>query len=114
MPGWNEVLNEIAANGNNADIVRQNHVAAYGNYVGRNVVCFYSGWLQKQNPANQFLVQISDDDKHSFMNALHGLDCSKGLDLILHLPGGDLAATESLLHSSDQNSGTIFERSSRR
>ena len=31
------------------------------------------------------------------MNAVYGLDRSKGLDLILHTPGGDLAATESIV-----------------
>lgn len=31
------------------------------------------------------------------MNALKGLDQSKGLDLILHTPGGDLAATKSIV-----------------
>ena len=31
------------------------------------------------------------------MSAVHGLDVSKGLDLILHTPGGDIAATESLV-----------------
>lgn len=31
------------------------------------------------------------------MLAIHKLDKSKGLDLILHTPGGDVAATESLV-----------------
>ncbi len=31
------------------------------------------------------------------MNALYGLDKSKGLDLILHTPGGDFAATQSIV-----------------
>lgn len=35
---------------------------------------------------------------NAFMNAVHGLDKSNGLDLILHTPGGDLAATESLIN----------------
>lgn len=35
---------------------------------------------------------------NAFMNAVHGLDKTKGLDLILHTPGGDLAATESLIN----------------
>jgi membrane-bound ClpP family serine protease len=42
-------------------------------------------------------VAISDDDKNGFMNAVHGLDRSRGLDLILHTPGGDFAATESIV-----------------
>lgn len=31
------------------------------------------------------------------MNALYGIDKTKGLDLILHTPGGDLAATQSIV-----------------
>lgn len=32
------------------------------------------------------------------MTCIHNLDRSKGLDLVLHTPGGDIAATESLVH----------------
>ena len=32
------------------------------------------------------------------MNAIHGLDHSKGLDLILHTPGGNVAATECIVN----------------
>ena len=31
------------------------------------------------------------------MSVIHGLDKSKGLDLFLHTPGGDVGATESLI-----------------
>jgi hypothetical protein len=40
---------------------------------------------------------INDEDKHGFMAAFAGLDFEKGLDLILHTPGGDVAATESII-----------------
>ena len=36
-------------------------------------------------------------DKNGFMSVIHGLDKSKGLDLFLHTPGGDVGATESLI-----------------
>lgn len=35
---------------------------------------------------------------NAFMNAVYQLDKDKGLDLILHTPGGDLAATESIVN----------------
>lgn len=37
---------------------------------------------------------INDDDKNSFMATIHGLDRSIGLVLILHTPGGDIAAVD--------------------
>lgn len=104
MPNWSEVLEEItslAKNGNKQalDVVRRRHVAALHAHTGRNVIAYYSGWLQKGNHAD---VAINDKDKNAFMVTVHKLDRVKGLDLILHTPGGDLAATESIvdyLHS---------------
>src|SRR5262249_3211711 len=42
-------------------------------------------------------TEINDEDKNGFMMAVHKLDRTKGLDLILHTPGGDIAATESIV-----------------
>ncbi len=50
-------------------------------------------------------MSINDDDKNGFMSVVHGLDASKGLDLILHTPGGDIAATESLVDYLRQKFG---------
>jgi len=41
--------------------------------------------------------ELDDADKNGFMAAIHQLDRSLGLDLILHTPGGEAAATESLV-----------------
>lgn len=35
---------------------------------------------------------------NGFMNCLHGLDCSNGLDLVLHTPGGSPAAAEAIVN----------------
>jgi len=61
---------------------------------GRNVIAYYSGWLS--NPT-AFGIDVNDEDKAAFMMAIHGLDKAKGLDLILHTPGGGIAAAESLV-----------------
>ena len=42
-------------------------------------------------------TEINDDDKNGFMMAIHGMECDLGLDLILHTPGGGIAATESII-----------------
>lgn len=61
---------------------------------GRNTILYFSSFLQKQ-PSND--VSINDLDMNAFMENIHGLDKSKGLDLILHTPGGDLSATEQII-----------------
>jgi Serine dehydrogenase proteinase len=68
-------------------------------YTDRNTIIYYSGWLEKQNLINQGVTgfDINDSDKTGFMSTIHGLDRSKGLDLFLHTPGGDIAATESIV-----------------
>ncbi|CAG9194563.1 Serine protease [Paraburkholderia tropica] len=101
MPNWSEVLDEIQQAENNHvpnshDTVRHKYLALLAAKTGRNIVAYYSGWL---NPAvgNSPGLSINDDDKSGFMTAIHGMDRSKGLDLILHTPGGDIAAAESIV-----------------
>ncbi len=100
MPNWSEVLEEIQefskANPdiNPLDPIRRKYVAKIPEKTGRNVICYYSSWLQKPGIEQN---SINDKDKQAFMVTVHKLDRTKGLDLILHTPGGDLAATESII-----------------
>jgi hypothetical protein len=95
MPNWNQILNEINVAGSTQDIVRRRYLQELHKKTGRNVIAYYSGWLQK--PGIQGL-EINDEDKNGFMTVIHQLDRSLGLDLIIHTPGGDMAATESIVH----------------
>jgi hypothetical protein len=58
-----------------------------------------SCWLQKPQFANQPGIElgITDADKNGFMATIHQLNKDEGLDLLLHTPGGSMAATESLV-----------------
>lgn len=94
MPNWKEVLSEINSTEQPIDQVRRKHLRKLHGTTGRNVIAYYSGWLTSPNI---YGVQINDFDKDGFMNAIHGLDRSLGLDLILHTPGGEAAATESIV-----------------
>jgi len=94
MPNWGQVLKEMAATTQPLDAVRRRYLASLAEKRGRNVIAYYSGWLQKPG---LYQTSINDDDKNGFMAVIHGLDREKGLDLILHTPGGDMAATESLI-----------------
>lgn len=108
MPNWSEVIKEIENNNKNPlDLIRRKYLKVMNKYTDRNVISYYSAFLQKPN-AN---VGIDDNDKNAFMQVICGLDKSKGLDLILHTPGGDLAATESIinyLHSIFGNNIRVF------
>lgn len=80
------------------DVVRRRHLKNLADFSGRNVVAYYSGWLARLDRTAQILSGISDDDKNGFMAAFKGLDFSQGLDLIIHSPGGQVSATESIIH----------------
>lgn len=99
LPGWNELLNETKAAGSTHDVIRRRYLRQLHELTGRNVIVYYSGWLQKQELARQGFTgfAVNDGDKNAFMATIHGLDRSCGLDLVLHTPGGETAATESLV-----------------
>ena len=99
MPNWKEILDEINASGSTHDVIRRRYLEKLYQVTGRNVIIYYSGWLQKPSLPG---VEVNDNDKNGLMNTIYRMDVNKGLDIILHTPGGDSAATESLvdyLHS---------------
>ena len=95
MPNWSELIKEIGQLGSPFDVLRRKYIGDLSKYTKRNVICYYSGWLQK--PELGAAVAVNDTDKNGLMTTINGLDTSKGLDLILHTPGGDTAATESIV-----------------
>jgi ATP-dependent protease ClpP protease subunit len=99
LPNWNNILDEIKGSGTTYDIVRRKYAEQLAKKTDRNVIVYYSGWLQKSNIAQSGFsgFSVEDGDKNGFMAVIHQLDRTKGLDLVLHTPGGDIAATESLV-----------------
>jgi ClpP class serine protease len=104
MPSWNEILLELQRNhkmnpngqvGPNFDLVLSKYISEFSNYRQRNVIVYYSDFL---NPVKGPNIDINDSDMTGFMNAVNGLDKSKGLDLILHTPGGNPLATEGIVN----------------
>lgn len=103
MPSWGKLLDELQptkdASGNDVpgltlDELREKYLEKLSVKTGRNVIAYYSGWLKSGKDQN---VDINDSDITGFMNAINGMDCSKGLDLILHTPGGNPTATEGIV-----------------
>jgi membrane-bound ClpP family serine protease len=99
MPNWNDIFNEIqqlsfqAIQGTNT--VRHKYLKLLHAKTGRNIIAYYSGWLSKPGVG---LSEINDEDMAGFMTTVHKLDTNLGLDLILHTPGGGIAATQSIVN----------------
>jgi len=98
MPNWGTILDEVKRTGHTTDEIRRRYLRRLSQITKRNTIIYYSGFLQKRNPAQPSPdFGLNDLDKNGFMSVIHGLDRSLGLDLILHTPGGDMAATESII-----------------
>ncbi len=102
MPNWKEVLAEINAEaggdpnkmGPAVDSIRRKYLNILSGYTKRNVIAYYSGWQQHPKALS---AHVNDKDMAGMMLAVHQLEKDRGLDLILHTPGGDVAATESIV-----------------
>jgi len=106
MPSWNEILTEVQDSTNTPDSVRRKYLQKLHGETDRNVIIYYSGWLDKPNLQGLTAFHVEDADKNGFMSTIHGLDREKGLDLVLHTPGGDAAATESIVYYLRKMFGT--------
>ena len=94
MPSWGDVLRKLENSPSPLDEMRREYLKIMHQYTERNVIAYYSSFVQKPNIEGS---AIDENDKNAFMQAVCGLDRDKGLDLILHTPGGQLAAAESLV-----------------
>lgn len=98
MASWNEILDRFGQMPSPYDAVRHEYISLLSANTGRNTILYYSAWLQKSLMANgSYDFGINDNDKTGFMTCIYKMDKTKGLDLILHTPGGDISATESLV-----------------
>ena len=95
MGSWSEIINEIGTDTSRLDSIRKKYLHDLFKCTGRNVITYYSGWLNGKLGVKNY--DINDNDMEGFMNCVNGLDCDKGLDLILHTPGGSPTATESIV-----------------
>jgi len=74
---------------------RENLLSEIAKHRNRNIITYYSGWMFMKNAAE---TMINDKDVNALMEVIHGLDRKKGLDLVLHTPGGEIAATEQIIN----------------
>ncbi|MEK5454539.1 S49 family peptidase [Bacillus sp. FSL R5-0586] len=109
MPNWNSVLDQIQTKGSASDSIRRQYLKDLSDYTGRNTIIYYSNFLQKTNIDQDFAIHqsVNDNDKNGFMAMISNMEeKGLGLDLILHTPGGNVAATESLVDYLKEIFGT--------
>lgn len=101
MPAWSAINQEIDALSapDAPDQVRRKYLKQLEFRVGRPVIGYYSGWLWKRDRDGRSHAEceITDLDMNGFMAVVHGVDRTKGLDLLLHTPGGGLEAARAIV-----------------
>lgn len=78
------------------DLVRRKYLASLHVHTKRAVIVYASKWTQFDDDTPPNAIAISDEDMQGFMEAIYGLE-GDGLDLILHSPGGNLEAADSIV-----------------
>lgn len=102
MSSWGELqraLNQVKPE-SRAEWLSDQLTAALRDVAGlrqnRNVILWGSAFLQKPIFPGPF-ISISGEDLNGFMSVIHGMDCSRGLTLIIHTPGGEMGAAETIV-----------------
>ena len=93
MPSWKDVVQDLASS---LDRSRMDAINKLASLTDRNTIVYYSGWMQKPEAAGDAII-LNDADINGFMACIRGLDKSKGLDLVLHTPGGVISATQAIV-----------------
>lgn len=114
MPTWGALLKEISAaqrkgtpDGSNVspfDIVRRKYLVELSRHTRRNTILYATKWTAPVEPS---LVSITMEDVQGLMEVIHGLDGSKGLDLIMHSPGGSPDAAAAVVSYLRSKFGSI-------
>lgn len=102
MPSWNDLVSELESLPDDgargvwvAQQLQGNLQGVGAARGGRNVILYGSAFLQKTAPPG--LLQITHEEINGFMSVVYGMDCTKGLTLLLHTPGGVINAAETIV-----------------
>lgn len=93
MSNWTQMLSEYSKI-SPIDNLRHKYIKNLSEYTGRNVIVYYFSFLHKPPDVE---ASITDRDMDAFMAVMQQLDASKGLDLVLHTPGGNVLAAEAIV-----------------
>ncbi len=98
MPGLKDTIEEIERRGNDFDGVRRERIRAVEQITGRPLVMYVTAFLNRGKvQASGGEVGIDGNDKSAFDEAISTLDRSKGLDVLIHSPGGEPEAAEAIV-----------------
>ncbi len=102
MSTWNQLLQEFFAQPetDRAAWIDQHYTQALADLsalrANRNVIVMASAFLSKPD-APPSSLSISPEDINGLMAVVYGMDCDKGLTIVLHTPGGQTNATETIV-----------------
>lgn len=103
MPSWNDLLTQLdaqptdeAKNAWLASSLQNALKAISADRGGRNVIFLGSAFLQKP-VAPPISMMLTHEEINGLMAVIYGMDCSKGLTLVLHTPGGVINAAETIV-----------------
>ncbi|WP_163184693.1 serine protease [Cellulosimicrobium sp. SL-1] len=107
MPSWNELLAQVGGQEEaerpawllaemTKTLQRVGALRAGDGGAPRNVLMYASAFLQKGAAPGEHLM-ITSEDINGYMTVIHGMDCSRGLTLLLHTPGGVTNAAETVV-----------------
>ena len=107
MASWSELLGDFQKIPDKSEWIFDNFKKKLSKiseiFNDANVIFYASAFLQKKNIPE---VSIDSEDINGFMNALYQAQTEKDLILILHTPGGNINAVETIvdyLHSKFKN-----------
>ncbi|MBT8508271.1 serine protease [Methanomicrobiaceae archaeon CYW5] len=104
MPSWSEILGQLNSQKEEQDGkviipydgVRRSYLKELSDYTGRNTILYATKWTQPSPNADPANISINEEDIQGLMAVIHGLE-SRGLDIILHSPGGSAEATAAMV-----------------
>jgi len=95
MPTWDNILEIV--NGKAPNEIFENYVAQLSSFTNRTTICYMSAFTIPRRAVHPISHSIIDQDMQGFMTCSNDVN-KDGLDLILHLPGGDSEATKRIIN----------------
>jgi membrane-bound ClpP family serine protease len=97
MPNWREISARFGGFPTPELVIPSEYIEKLTYITGRHTIIYYSDFLEPTPGVPGEAYSITDSDMNAFMATVHKLDSTKGLDLILHTPGGRVSATEAIV-----------------